>query len=326
MQQTKLSIIIPAYNAEAYLRQCVESCLTQDLPQASYEILVVDDGSTDNTLQVARALESGHSCITVLSQANQGVSAARNTGIAHAKGEYTLFVDSDDYLERDSLGKIISHSDANRLDLCLFCINVEDSAHSWTTHRHPFPADGVTSGTDYIIAGGHIGSACMILFRTSLITANGIRFKALKYSEDVLFVTSAMVHAKRVWNIDATPYYYRYNSSSATKEDNNAKRLEATLSVAKMASALQVLSHNDACQGALGAYLRKKANSLVLGSIAGCLRDKDQRGNLPVVVEQAQQLGLFPIHGACLSHKSTILARLLNCNALLKAFRLIATH
>lgn len=98
-----LSIIIPIYNVEQYVEKCIRSCENQNLPKDQYEIICINDGSPDNSLNIVESLASQYSNIVVISQNNRGLSAARNTGIDCAKGEYVWFVDSDDWIEENCL-------------------------------------------------------------------------------------------------------------------------------------------------------------------------------------------------------------------------------
>ena len=114
-----LSIVVPAYNVERELKKCIESCLKQDIPQESYEIIIVNDGATDNTLQVATDIAAKHKSVSVINQKNMGLSGARNTGLKYANGKYVWFIDSDDYIKPNVLGNMIRQADDNDLD-CLF--------------------------------------------------------------------------------------------------------------------------------------------------------------------------------------------------------------
>ena len=106
--KTLLSIIVPVYNAEKWLRRCVDSLLNQDLPREDYEIILVDDGSTDGSLKICDEYLAAHpGLVRVIHQPNSGVSMARNTGIELAKGEYLSFVDSDDYITYDFIEKYV---------------------------------------------------------------------------------------------------------------------------------------------------------------------------------------------------------------------------
>lgn len=96
----KLTIIIPVYNVEKYVGRCIESCLKQDLSPKEYEILVVNDGSKDGSIDIVRRYARENENIRIIEQENAGLSAARNHGIKEARGEYLWFVDSDDDINR----------------------------------------------------------------------------------------------------------------------------------------------------------------------------------------------------------------------------------
>lgn len=118
MSKILLSIIIPVYNVDLYLDQCLESILKQDLDDC--EIIIVNDGSTDHSIEIIEKYKDRYSCSTlVISQDNSGLSAARNTGVQHCKGDYIYFVDSDDYLADEAIATIkeIIANDHNTSDL-----------------------------------------------------------------------------------------------------------------------------------------------------------------------------------------------------------------
>ena len=117
----QLSIIIPAYNAEHYLGECLDSCLNQDLPVEDYEIIVVNDGSADATLEVAEKWAGLHNNIKVLSQENQGPSIARNKAIDIAQGKFIMFIDSDDYIVENCLKTLTTRCIEEDLDMLRFC-------------------------------------------------------------------------------------------------------------------------------------------------------------------------------------------------------------
>ncbi|HJS00822.1 MAG TPA: glycosyltransferase, partial [Flavobacterium sp.] len=105
-----LSIIVPVYNVENYLRRCLNSLLDQDLCLDDYEIIIVNDGSTDSSLRIAQEYGNKFSSIKIISQENQGLSEARNVGIRNALGQYIYFIDSDDFIQKkifNSIFKIV---------------------------------------------------------------------------------------------------------------------------------------------------------------------------------------------------------------------------
>ena len=124
----RISIIIPVYNTEAWLPRCLESIVAQSLPEKDYEILIVNDGSTDGSETVAAEFAAGRPNCRVLSQPNSGLSAARNAGLAAAGGDYIWFVDSDDRIAPDCLSAILSVCNSARPDIIALGSARESSA------------------------------------------------------------------------------------------------------------------------------------------------------------------------------------------------------
>ena len=116
----RLSVIVPVYNVEAYIGDCLDTLLDQGLGDAEYEILCVNDGSTDGSQAILEEYRRKNRQISVICQANQGLSAARNTGLRAASGAYVYFIDSDDLLERRTLGELYALAAGHYLDMLLF--------------------------------------------------------------------------------------------------------------------------------------------------------------------------------------------------------------
>ena len=115
-----LSIIVPVYNVEQYLRKCVDSLLAQDLSSEEYEIILVDDGSTDQSGTICDEYATSHTNVKVVHQQNGGLSTARNRGIDVSQGEFVQFVDSDDYLEPNVLKTLVEKMETDQLDVLRF--------------------------------------------------------------------------------------------------------------------------------------------------------------------------------------------------------------
>ena len=113
----KLSIIVPVYNVEEYIRPCVESIFKQGLDESTYEVILVNDGTKDNSFGVIEDIVNSHSNILIVEQKNQGLSAARNTGMTKASGDYILFLDSDDLLIENTLGKLTAALSSSSPDI-----------------------------------------------------------------------------------------------------------------------------------------------------------------------------------------------------------------
>ena len=118
MNEIKVSVIIPVYNTENYLRECLDSVLAQTLREI--EVICVDDGSTDNSLNILKEYQNKDTRIVVLTQENRSAGAARNYGLSIAKGKYLSFLDSDDFFDKELLRKAYKNAEKNNADIVVY--------------------------------------------------------------------------------------------------------------------------------------------------------------------------------------------------------------
>ena len=210
------SILIPVYNVEKYLRECLDSLLHQSF--LDWEAICVNDGSSDGSAAILEDYASKDSRISVISQANGGLPVARNTGLDVAKGDYILFLDSDDWLEPDAL-KILSE---NLQEEDLLCFNgrrvFEESGQFEDADQ--LRSEVYETGWDYYsrnaLCHRHFAFVCVVLrcYRRAYLLNNGLRFKPGIYHEDNLFTPLACYYAKAVKVIPDVLYDYRVRESS----------------------------------------------------------------------------------------------------------------
>ena len=215
-----LSIIIPAYNAEHYLGECLGSCLNQDLPVEEYEIIVVNDGSADATLQVAERWAERHGNIKVLSQENQGPSIARNKAIDIARGELIMFIDSDDYIAEKVLGALTARCINDELDMLRFCAaNVIEGK---AVRRIQYETTEVVPGKELLKTSFQV-CAPFSIYRKSFLDNAGLRFHPGILHEDNEFTPRAYYKASRVGSSNAIIYLVRQTPGSITRSANPKK-------------------------------------------------------------------------------------------------------
>ena len=160
-KEKRLSIIIPAYNAERYLDRCIESCECQDIGIDDYEVIIVDDGSTDKTLQIAEALSKKYLNICVYTQVNKGQSVARNMALDVAVGKYVMFVDADDFLIEKSIGQVLVLAENNQLEVCSFLLKVmKEGGGFFLGSLHGFPLNTVFAAEHIVLKGIQPASVC----------------------------------------------------------------------------------------------------------------------------------------------------------------------
>lgn len=229
-----LSVIVPVYNVKDYLGECVESLLQQDFN--NYEVILVDDGSTDGSGNIADALAAGDARITVIHQENAGLGAARNTGIKAAKGEFVQFVDSDDWIEENTLGGLVSKMQEDRLDVLRFAYrNVTEQGEPFQPYKESNPyidyRDSVCSGAEFL--NERLGYACyavQFMIRRTLL--EGCLFRSGMYFEDTDWTPRILLKAERVTSTHQVIYNYRIRSGSITQavsKDKQRKLLEDSI-------------------------------------------------------------------------------------------------
>lgn len=218
----KFSIIVPIYNAEQYLKQCIDSILNQIYQD--FELILVDDGSTDNCPVICDEYAIKDNRIKVIHKQNNGVSMARQDAIAIAQGKYLVFVDADDSITKDCLEEIVAH---DGVDVIRYGHNVENS-NGKVTVSLPFEREGYFSKEDierkifpYLIQGVRANYYCPSLwahaFKRELFIENMLKDKKVTMGEDGACVMPCIYNAHSLYCIKKCLYNYNYNDASATK-------------------------------------------------------------------------------------------------------------
>lgn len=226
----KLSIIIPVYKVEKFLSKCISSCLDQDLSNDDYEILIVNDGSPDNCLNIAQEFASKNKNITVVSQVNQGLSAARNAGFSIANGEYVWFVDSDDYIEKNCLSRLclLLTDDVDMLQLQYRLVYDDPNLNKDKIKETP---QGVYSGHEVTLMGGVSAPAQFTIYRTEFLRRYGLRFVPGIYHEDSEFKPRVTYLAKKIKFDNEIVYNYYQRPTGSIMSSFSLKRAKDVIFV-----------------------------------------------------------------------------------------------
>ncbi len=204
-----ISVIVPVYNVEAFLSQCLNSLLSQDFPDR--EILLIDDGSTDGCPQLCDECRDKNAGVRVFHTENRGLSAARNLGIDRARGEWLMFVDSDDWVEPGFLALPYAAAVENDADMVIFNWN-----YIATSDRFPkrqFHQSGPLSRIVAIEEGRP--AAWNKLYRRALFDT--VRYPEGRVSEDVATTYKLVYRADRIVGLDEALYNYRYREGSISR-------------------------------------------------------------------------------------------------------------
>lgn len=211
-----VSVIIPAYNVDKYIMKCLDSVISQTYK--GLEIIVVNDGSTDNTLEIIKTFEAD-SRLKVISQKNAGVTAARNAGIEASSGEYTAFVDSDDFLESDMYEKLCAALETADADVAVCDYNLvydgrvdckysgmrDETVNLNNTAYYFFKYCACPKPNNYIWTR---------LYKSDIIKNSGVRFEQYKLGDDTLFNFKLLPQIKRAAHIKDALYNYLQRSDS----------------------------------------------------------------------------------------------------------------
>lgn len=218
----KLSIIIPVYNVEKYVEKCIRSCENQDIPKEDYEVIVVNDGSPDGSLAIVERVAKEYSNIKVISQENQGLSGARNTGLAAAQGEYVWFVDSDDWIEENCL-KGLTEKLIDDIDILQIQYKLAYEDGTTKTPAQKF-LDGIYSGKEVTEQGGLADPAPFSVLRSKFLKDNNYKFFPGIYHEDSELKHRMVYTAKKIAFHKLPIYYYLQRTSGSITAIPNPKR------------------------------------------------------------------------------------------------------
>lgn len=226
-----ISIIIPVYNTEKYLDECLQSIIKQNIDCHDYEIICVNDGSTDESLEVLYRLKKNHptSNIIIINQENSGVCSARNAGINIAQGDYIWFIDSDDYIEKNVLAELKEKAYSANYDRIIF------GHYYFTDNGEKHDKKDMKINTlwfDSVVTRS--------IFKREFLLANNLyfRYPELTYGEDAIYMYEVKRHLPKTMDIKNIIYYVRGRAKSASSEQNtpegNRKKLVSSLREAQI--------------------------------------------------------------------------------------------
>lgn len=302
----KLSIIVPIYGVEKYLRKCVDSLLAQNIPSSEYEIILVDDGSPDACPHICDEYAEAHQNICALHRENGGLSAARNSGIEVAQGEYIMFVDSDDYIEPNVLKGLLDQVDRDDLDVLRYRLQyVNPQYEVYNPYKtNPFrgndysevPTDGV-----YFL-NFRMSTACYawaFVIKRELL--DGCIFTPGIYFEDTDWTPRMLCKAKRVASTKTVVYNYLMREGSITNAVNRSKQKKVLDDKMHLITTLQQQAIDLRKSGRYNRWYRDMISDTVV-SIIGML-SVEFYAEKDAYLKQLKQLNMYPLEPKSLKAK-----------------------
>lgn len=296
----RLSIVVNMYNTASFLPRCMDTLLDQDISSNSYEIILVDDGSTDNSLELAQeyAIKSTSNSampkIRVEHHANKGLAGARNTGLRAAKGKYLCFVDPDDYIEKQSLSALLNQMDKENLDILRFNYQKVDEVgnnipDSPMEHSFDYSSQLMT-GIEFMT--NRLTTSCYVwayIYRRELIVENNIYFDESCYFDDVPWLPRVLPLAVRINVTNVRHLFYTQRSGSLV---NTINTNAITRKVDGQMSLLRILRDHNPNEQVKVWYKRMNAHIVVsvLTTIASNLYSMRRE-----YVDKIKEYNLFPL-------------------------------
>lgn len=310
LEEIKASVIIPMYNTEAYIRECMESALAQTLD--GVEIIVVDDGSTDRSLSIARQYEEANSSLRVITQKNGKQGSARNRGIREARGKYLYFLDSDDYISTELLEKCHKISEESDLDFLMFDAHIVGNANGVSENPYDRSRFGIE---DKIYTGiefyrkfyqnsGIIVSPCLLYIKKDFLTRHRLFFQERIYYEDNDWMVRMLLCGEKIMYLKNQLYYRRLRGESTVRMAYTKMHLVSVIAECKSLFRLLAQYTGQEERGMLLGML-----NVMLHRLMDILKSNPEFGDSPG--HSSEIMGLFGIYNSCSEpiHENALLCR-----------------
>lgn len=223
-----LSIIIPVYKVEQYIGTCLDSIFSQNVDLSLFEVIIVNDGTPDKSMDIVSSYIDKYYNISVIEQENSGLSVARNNGIKLAKGKYVWCVDSDDWIPENSLNIILSQikNNCDAIKILLGRFNECDGTYKSDNYNKYLSGRKFVSGKDYIFDQGQYAPAQGFIYKKEFLEEHSLYFYPQIYHEDTEFGLRALYLAKTVLLINDVCYNYRLRSSNSIMSSFKLKNFQ----------------------------------------------------------------------------------------------------
>lgn len=315
-----ISFIIPVYNVEKYVERCILSIVSQNISADRYELIVVNDGSTDGSLDILMALKEKYSFFQIISIPNSGPSVARNTGLDVATGEYIFFIDSDDWIEPDSIPYLSEVIEKYGTDIVLIKMQELHQDGEVVSLTSSLSEDNVVeSMEDYSCRYTMRSSACSGLFKRKLFRKSDYQFKAGFFCEDDDFVVKIFSVAKNVVSIhrDVYNYYQRENSTS----NNSSYKFNRKL----IADSITLLAENSTYiqqfTGRRYDGLKRKLDFIAVDILRFIVQKNMKKGDRIEIFSSLSKIGFYPLPKGSYGLKYNVFRFMTSCKPI---FRFVA--
>lgn len=305
MSSIRLSFVIPCYNMEQYLPTCLDSLLVQGLDPGEYEIIIVNDGSKDQTLSIAQDYAEKHPQIQVIDKTNAGVGAARNTGFDRARGRFIHFIDPDDYLAPRSIPVVLEKAEANDLDILTFISRMVKKNQNYlkcSTSAEKLAATElkITDGIQYIADYKFKNEIWWFLVSKEFMETFRLRFIEGRWMEDAILAAELFVHARRASRLEMDVHRYRVLPTSAmrnkTPEHYNKVIFDNANAALVFDGLLKSLDKTHPDFEACYRRLKTRQQSFVFFLLIRLMKSDINLSEIPPMLRQFEEVGAYPLN------------------------------
>lgn len=287
---TRISFVVPAYNAASFISKCLDSLILQSLNEFECEILVINDGSTDATADVVCEYVKRFSNISLINQENKGLAETRNIGIANSNGRFIWFIDSDDFIAENCANELLRFAETNDLDMFLVAPAIpvtKDFKADWKTNIAPI----VIRGKTLLERGGIDVGVWAYIYKRSFIEMNNLRFLSGYLFEDSEFTPRALYYARNVGVLNFNVYHYIQHDKSIM-HTFSPKRLSHYIAIAV---SLEQFRKGNCDDLVVQRFFSSAAVGFVLAGFKAIAMHNLSRQHLKNYVSECRFSGLLPL-------------------------------
>lgn len=307
------------YNSEKYISDCLDSILHINLNKEDYEVIIVNDGSTDKSKDIVDTYIANNDNFKYIEQENLGAAYARNAGLKNSEGEYVWFVDADDKIDPSEFEKAIeelrSHKGIEVLAFYLKDVTGSGQFINVSCKHDSIPLYEEISGADAVVKGYSPSSVCSMFVRLKMIKDNELFFRGGMTHEDVEFTYRMMAVAKSVVFTEHIPYLYIYHDNTVTTSINVERKTKYLCDELLVYQSFMSLAERHSDNLLLSSTIKNRADDILLGLLLTLFRNRKQWSPLGInkaVIDRMIELGLYPINTKPYSWKKKIILSFLN--------------
>ncbi|MDL2214902.1 glycosyltransferase [Dysgonomonas sp. OttesenSCG-928-M03] len=290
-----ISFVIPVYNTGAYLPRCIDSILSQDTDKSLYEIIIINDGSTDNSGVIIDELASTDSCVKVIHSANEGLGAARNKGIKQSSGKYIFFLDPDDYILDGALRSLIDFARTRDFDIIGFnWQEVYPDRKILSKKRKNIKYNEPIAGAEYLSKYNLSAGVCFYLYSGSLLRNKPILMPEGIYHEDELFIPVVFTFAEKIIFVDRFVYaYYQRADSVTNRKDTEFVQIKINDSIWVLDQLMSFL-HEGNLSGLQQKGIQRKIAFLTVDIVINLIRFQMNKNIITQTLDKLEKRKLYP--------------------------------